>query len=166
MNDNKNNADELNKLFSGISDFSRIKTDKELHKTDEESMANHSHEYDKLLTAYTSFVEKTLETKRNMKKIFFNFSMIVMIISSIFVALSVILIFVGYFWFDINFKDCLLACITSITSFLTVFIVIPQIIAKYLFNSGEESIMKDIVSGIQEYDKTIRKKLNRKNLKK
>ncbi|MGN1480734.1 hypothetical protein [Porcipelethomonas sp.] len=161
MGNNKYNADEFVKMISHLSDISRVKNDKELHKTDEESMANHSHEYDRLLTAYTSFVEKTLKAKRKMKKTFFTFSMIVMIASSLFVAVSVILTFVGYFWLDINFKDCLLACATSATSFLTVFIVIPKIIAKYLFNSGEETIMKDIVSGIQEYDKTIREKLKK-----
>ncbi len=47
--------------------------------------------------------------------------------------------------------------IGTFVSFLTVFIVVPHTIAKYLFNTDEEKYMTDIIKSIQVHDAEIRK---------
>ena len=39
---------------------------------------------------------------------------------------------------------------------MTAFIVIPKIIAEYLFNTSDETNFTDIIKNMQEYDKSVR----------
>lgn len=126
-------------------------------------MKRHSINYDEILSDYTTHVNKTLKSKRIMKIIFFVISVSIMVLSIIF------LIWGGFFVAsqskseNFNIQDYLIPAISALTSFLTVFIIIPKIIAKYLFNSKEDSAMKDVIESIQNYDKNVRKELIKKN---
>ncbi len=139
----------------------RVKNDADLANIDRGSMKKHSGEYDKLLSAYTSHIEKTLNSKRNMKLWFYVISIIVMFLSTVILIICVIYTISSIHNSSLGFLDYIPSCVTALSSFLTVYIVIPKIIAKYLFNSHEENVMKDIVTSIQEYDKQIRKKLGK-----
>ena len=48
--------------------------------------------------------------------------------------------------------------IASVVSLLSAFMVIPKIIADYLYNSEEEKYLSEIIGKIQEYDSHIREK--------
>lgn len=63
--------------------------------------------------------------------------------------------------FDV--KNYIVPFITAISSFLTVFIVIPKIIAKYLFDNSEEAVMQKMITSIQDYDRFIRSNLFEEN---
>lgn len=139
----------------------RLANDEDLTNTDRGSMTKHSGEYDKLLSAYTSHIEKTLTSKRRMKFWFYLISIIVLIVSTLTLIICVIYTIDGINNSNLGLLDYIPSCATALLSFLTVYIVIPKIIAKYLFNSHEEDVMKDIVTSIQEYDKQIRKKLGK-----
>ena len=51
--------------------------------------------------------------------------------------------------------------IASTASFASVFIVLPKIIAQYLFNTSDERNMADIIKNMQEYDKSVRENMKR-----
>lgn len=52
--------------------------------------------------------------------------------------------------------------VTITISFAATFIVLPKIIAEYLFSTYDESNMADIIKNMQEYDKAVRENMNRK----
>lgn len=149
-------------LLNSLSSSIRVSNDDELlDARDKKSLKSHSYNYDNILSEYSSHVSKTLKTKRFMKLFFFWLSILVMIFCIVFIVGSVIVIF-SESKNNSNFsiEDYIIPSFTALSSFLTIFIVIPKIIAEYLFNSNEDSVMKDIVSSIQEYDKYIRKDLH------
>ncbi len=49
-----------------------------------------------------------------------------------------------------------------IVAFLSTFIVLPRIIASYLFNNKEEGYLVNIITYMQKYDKSVREKINEK----
>lgn len=141
----------------------RVNNDDELLEVrDKTSLKKHSRNYDSILNEYTSHVEKTLKNKRFMKMFFFWLSISVMILCVIFIICSVLFVIYEYKQnTDFNVQDYIIPVVTAISSFLTVFIIIPKIIAEYLFNSSEDAVMKDIVSIIQDYDKYVRDNLSK-----
>lgn len=50
---------------------------------------------------------------------------------------------------------------TGTVSFASVFIVLPKIIAEYLFNTSDEKNMVDIIKNMQEYDKSLRENIKK-----
>lgn len=60
--------------------------------------------------------------------------------------------------------DLLAALVPSLISLITSFIVIPKIIAKYLFNMKEEKSMIEIIKSLQTYDNELYKYTYNKEL--
>lgn len=148
-------------LVNALVDSFRVKDDEELLEArDQNSLKEHSKNYDSILLYYTSYVEKTLRSKRTMKKAFFWLSFGVMIICVLSVIALIIFTLFSSQKTDFDAANYIVPCSTAIASFLTVFIIIPKIIAEYLFNNNEESVMQNIVASIQEYDKYVRTNLS------
>lgn len=150
-------------LIKRLHSSEQIYTEKELARNDIKSLKSHTRGYDKILTSYVFHIEQSLKQKRGMKIVFFVISMIIMLscVGGVIVCICFIVHDTQSETFNIS--DYIIPAITAMTSFLTVYIIIPKIIAKYLFNSKEEHIMKDIVSNIQDYDKYIRNTLHEEN---
>jgi len=148
----------ITKNIANLKKESVVNNDKELSNSDINSMKNHNDFYDELLKNYVDNSKKALECKLKLKKIFFWLCMVILIISSICViAFPLIAIFCTSFNNDI--ANFITICVTSVISFLTSFLVLPKIIAEYLFNNEEEKNMVQIISSIQDYDKHIRNNL-------
>lgn len=146
-------------------DIKEVKADSDLellnilNKSDIHSITSHNTIYEDLLRVYLDSVEDNLVQKREMKDDFFKLSCRIMSTVTILMILSTFLPFIS-----ILFGECLsvAACvplISSLASFFAVFIIIPKIIAKHLFNDNDENIMTNIVKDIQKYDKYIRNAL-------
>lgn len=133
-----------------------------LQRSDYSNIAVHNDEFTELLKSYTSFVDETLKNKVEMKKRFFWLSFFTLIAVSTIMVGSIISVFWSSWQENFSIEDYILPVLTSLCSFLAAFIIIPKIIAKYLFNSKEEKVMKDIVNSIQQYDKDVRDDLNNK----
>lgn len=131
----------------------------ELYISDAQSIKSHNDDYSNLLKVYSEFIDETLSTKKKMKKCFFRFSFCVMVLVTIIMITLFIASLSAIISGDFELNDYILPSASSLVSFLTVFIIIPKVIAEYLFNSGEEDIMKDIVKNIQDYDNSIRDKM-------
>lgn len=134
--------------------------DRDLNMSDITSIKSHNKSYTDLLESYTEFISKTLNAKRKMKNCFYWLSFLVMAAFSIIIIAGIILLFRNAEVLKSDYRDYILPALTALSSFITVLIVIPKIIAEYLFNSSEENIMNEVVKNIQEYDKTVREKLN------
>lgn len=143
----------------------RVKSDDDLKKRDIDSLKKHTDDYDTILNSYSDHVSKTLKSKRIMKCVFFWLSFSIMSLFSLLIIACPILFLIKPTTGNARLLDYIVPAITALTSFLTVFIVIPKIIAKYLFNSNEDTVMKDVVSSIQKFDKYVRNGLRGKSKK-
>lgn len=150
----------LEDLLNRLSSDNKVENDsglnRDLREKDIDSLGNHINDYDNILRNYSNHVDKTLYHKRIMKICFFTMSILIVIACTVITIICIICLLCNIGDTNFNIIDYIIPTITSITSFLTVFIIIPKIIAKYLFNSKEDESMKEIISSIQEYDKYIR----------
>lgn len=162
---NTNLSDIRNTLINSLLSYNQIKNDEDLRQSDIGSLGRHICDYDNILRNYATHVDKTLKHKRIMKAIFFGLSVFTMFACIIIIGVCVIYLLSNICNQNFDILDYLAPSITAITSFLTVYIIIPKIIAKYLFNSKEDEVMKNIIASIQEYDKYIRDSLHNKNTK-
>ena len=60
---------------------------------------------------------------------------------------------------EIGYMEIITSIISSMVALITVFIVLPKIMTKYLFDTEEEKNIYSIVKQIQDYDKIIREDL-------
>lgn len=126
-----------------------------------DELFKHQEKYTKLLDSYVHNNVVNLHVKMIFKIIFFCFTIWIWYMMTDLFRLS----------YDIIFKtventqtsrdhvqiaiDLLIAVIPSLVSLITSFIIIPRVIAKYLFNRGEEQSMVDIIKNLQTYDNEI-----------
>lgn len=108
------------------------------------TIRNDSQKYSKILSSYENHIKKTLKFKRIYKHFVFWVSLSILIIT--FIAFFCISLFARSVFNDLNFT------VSSLISLVTIFIVIPQIISRYLFNKDEEKYMCEIVKNIQKHD--------------
>lgn len=141
------NPEDLTKQLEGTSPDS---TDDEFNAV--RNVNQHERRYTDILNAYADDLDSTLKKKRTYKTIIFWLSFFLLcLFPVVFVALIVIITF-----FSASFENItnwISVIVPVLISFLTVFIVIPQVITQYLFNAEEEKYMSDIIKHIQDYDK-------------
>lgn len=127
-----------------------------LNRSDIESIESHNLSYKSLLNVYLNSMGNNLIQKSKMKKSFFVISCIIMVSVCILEAIGILFPFVSVLLgYSLSAISCI-PLVSSLISFFTVFIIIPQIIAKHLFNDKDENIMTNIFKDIQDYDKYIR----------
>ncbi len=126
----------------------------DLLKQHGKNMDEHSKHYGNILSAYSKNVERTLSMKRKFKIIFFVFALASLLFTSVVFYLIVNKAFnyIGKGYSNFSIISTLLSAVISI---ITVYNVIPQIIAEYLFNKEEDKTMTDYVSKIQGYDSSL-----------
>lgn len=122
--------------------------DKDKINSDADFNAKQKHEedYTNILHAYTENLKDSLNIKSRYKKKIFWFSFCTLVGSVILVPLTIL------FTPKDDWFTYLSVLLPILTSFLTVFIVIPKIITEYLFNTDEEKYMSEIIKHIQNYD--------------
>ena len=128
-------------------------SDENLYSNDTKNMIEHGKLYTRLLDIYVKNAEITLETKRRHKEEFYHLCECILSITC-FIFFSVIFLMLT----EGIKSDDVSIIFGAFVSFLTVFVVIPRTIAKYLFNAEEEKYMTDIIQSVQNHDTQIRKK--------
>lgn len=122
------------------------------------SIKKHNRTYDKLLEIYTAHIERTLVLKSDLKKDFYE------LCKGILIYLILAYIGIGVIMFTCHLHGIIISDEkfkiffgSTFATFLTSFISIPIIIAKYLFYPEEEKRATEIVKNMQLHDKVIRK---------
>ena len=141
----------------------QIKTeDALLHRSDASSLSEHNEHYTALLRAYVEEFRENSQNKRKNKEDLFNIAKKLLI----FVPLGTFIFLIatlGLFALDkISIFESLPGLFTAIASLLGTYMVVPQMITKYLFNKKEEEHLAKIISKIQKYDRDIRN-ISKKN---
>ncbi len=104
--------------------------------------------FNKLLDAYIDAFSNKTDKQNRLKKPFFWIILVILILITIApIATSITLAVVGGLS-DIQYISVIVACFVEL---LTAFIVLPKIIAKYLFNLKEDKHFIKIVKTMQKY---------------
>ena len=122
---------------------------------DREYINANNKSFSNLLNTYVKNANRNLIAKLFFKIIFF--ATCVVILVGIFILLSKIT------WFclnnEVSTETLIVTMLNTIVSFLSAFIVLPRVIAEYLYNSDEEKNMTELIKNIQERDKSIRENM-------
>lgn len=152
------NKDDIEKYIAAIKEASSsIDFDKDFVEMDisfnkqASSKEDHENSYTTILTTYANNIEKTLKDKHDYKKWFFYVSLGILVLT--FLATFGILTVVAFRDLPVSCLEWVSIVAPATISFLTIFIIIPEIITKYLFNLEEEKYMYRIIKSIQDYDK-------------
>lgn len=121
-------------------------------------MNEHATQYTNLLKRYIKNSETSATQKKWFKNIFFVVAMLMLISSFILFAL-ISLSFSMKEWENIE-TTALTGLISALLGLLSLYIVIPEIIAKYLFNEKEDDNMTKIIESIQNYDEKVFNSMN------
>lgn len=122
------------------------------------SMNEHSREYTKLLEEYIKNSKKTSKQKKLFKNVFF-WVAIGTLFFSFFLFAGMCIYFSLQDFLKIQIED-LSGLISSLVGLLSLYIIIPKIIAEYLFNVKEDKHMAKIVKSVQKYDSKVFANMN------
>lgn len=121
-------------------------------------MNEHATEYTELLKAYIENSKNSANQKKWFKSVFFVVSIIILL-SSFFVFVAISIVLSGKKWENMEIT-ALSGLISSLVGLLSLYLVIPKIIARYLFNQEEDKHMTKIVESIQLYDEKVFNSMN------
>ena len=106
--------------------------------------------YNSILSDYQKSIRCTLRSKNVYKAITFGVSILILL----FITITMVVMVLKYGSYErIAWLQII---IPLLVSFLTVFIVIPQIITNYLFDKNEEAHMTDLLKALIDYDIKMR----------
>lgn len=137
--------------------YSDVKSDEELQKDDRFRMKERNGKYSELLDAYTKNAKRVL-----LIKVIFR---IVFLLVSVGALIGTFTVFCITIWCILTKKveaayiETIVSILSAMVSMVTVFIVLPKIMTKYLFDIEEEKNMYNVVKQIQDYDQVIRENL-------
>lgn len=118
-----------------------------------QSMLEHSGKYTDILDIFITNSRETSEQKLRFKKHFFYFSIFSLgFVTLLFIVLSIFIFATGTNETNVGALSTLG---TTFVSLLSMYIIIPKIIAKYLFNRKEDKNMITIIKSIQNYDERV-----------
>ncbi len=146
--------DVLNKIGKKYSNYN---SDEELQRDDRLRMKERNEKYSEILSLYTSDVKKVLWTKFIFRIIFLVVSLAALI--GTFAVFCVVLWWLIHKNVNVGYLETIVSVLSSMVSMVTVFIVLPKIMTKYLFDTEEEKNIYNVVKQIQDYDQVIRSNL-------
>lgn len=111
--------------------------------------------FNQFLENYTNEYKSKSEQKRKLKDIFF---VVILSILGIIVVGSMILLIV-LLNLKLNISNIIITLISTSAEIITSLLILPKIIAEYLFDKEEEQHLNEIIGKMQEYN------LNSKNIK-
>ncbi len=114
---------------------------------DDKGLKARSDMYNHILSDYRDSIHNTLKSKHVYKIVTY------IIVSSILVAITASTIVLLFMYSKFDSVEWIAVAVPMMISFLTTFIVIPKIIAGYLFDKDEEKHMTDLLKILIEYDK-------------
>lgn len=127
-----------------------------LHKSDTSNLSEHNEQYTTLLKAYVKYFELNSENKSKNKEDLFKIAKYLLLGVPICTAIVIFVTLILLACEKVEALGTLPGLITALVSLIGTFMVVPQMIAEYLFNKEEEKHLAEIISKIQEYDRDIR----------
>ena len=129
--------------------------DRAVPRSDNSSLVKHNDQYTKLLQIYVRYARSTIKTKQRYKHQFYK--LITRLLWAIVIMTLLTVFYAVLLYGDKEMSQNLLTTlIAGGASLITAIIVLPQTIAKYLFNPEEEKVLSEIIKNVQKYDMCVR----------
>lgn len=144
--------DEIGVALSCLSDAERIRDEETLDDNKYLNEANKG--FSKLLIHYVNRVESSFDDNKPRKKEYYDLFRQIFIVSYVVFVLSLIVCLILY----IIFRDAILfmLLLPPLIELLSTTIIIPRIIAQYLFNTDEDRNLSNIISKLEKYYEDVR----------
>ena len=142
-------SNQMDEDIDSLVEYSKAISPQKYFQDDEMYTNERDRLFNQFLNVFTQNYQKTSKAKHRMKIFFFAFIMAVFIAFA--AAPLVLLIFVVIK--QLSSVSILVAVIASFAEFLGAIIILPKIIAEYLFNKQEEDSITQIIQTMQEYNK-------------
>ena len=126
----------------------------ELQKNDIEGLKKRSQHISKLYESYVEYYKNKCDLNIKLKQSFFNFFMI--FLAFIIIAIPIIILIISLIC-DLYDDELIAIVASSAASIITAIIIIPKIIAKYLFSTDEDTVISELLKEIQNNDIETRK---------
>ncbi|MGN1153686.1 MAG: hypothetical protein ACI4S3_06625 [Candidatus Gastranaerophilaceae bacterium] len=126
-----------------------IVNDDNFNKNLENNIKSNNEKYNEILNTYSKNLAITLKNKRIHKNIMFGVVTVLIVAIPIFFIIACYCIIING---NNNISEIIIKILPEFISFLTIFIVLPKIISKYLFNTKEERYMVEIIKNMQNHD--------------
>lgn len=140
--------------LQNLNNFTNISNDDQLKNSDCKNMMGRNNDYSDMLKYYTKHTKRVLYLKFIFRCIFLGISICIIVASMI--MFRHVLYSAVNGGIDSSKIESMVPLLSSLVSFITVFIVLPKIMTQYLFDKEEEKNMYNLVKQIQEYDQKIR----------
>lgn len=127
-------------------------TDDQLNESDTEHLTRHNEQFSDLLCSYVNNYKESCKSKLKDRKWLFWVSVALMCIITIVTVITIIWSLMIIKDNRGNTMDVLPQVVGSVVSLISAILVIPKIIAGYLYNMDEEKYLADIIGKIQDYD--------------
>lgn len=141
-------------VFSGFEkastsplDDKQLRLDYQRHAADAVNIRDEH--FNALLKAFQSDYSSRSSDKRIMKRIFFGIASTLLVLMVISIFLLPVLLLVLELLSPVTY---IVSIITSLASIITAFIILPEIIAKYLFDPKEDENFIELIKNMQEYN--------------
>ena len=149
-----------NLIFNSVGSLKdeKLLANDDLTYSDNVHLSKHNEEFSELLFEYVENYKKACKIKLSARKKMFCASVVILLMTTFTVVGAVIW---GCVFITMNKGDItavLPTIVGAVVSLVSAFMVIPQIIANYFYNSDEEKYLSDIIGKIQDYDSRIREK--------
>lgn len=113
---------------------------------DEGGLTERSNIYNAILTDYRDYIHSTLKAKKVYKILTY------IIVSTILISITATTIVLFFMYSRLGMLEWLAVVIPVLVSFMTTFIILPQIITNYVFDKDEETHMSNVLKLLIDYD--------------
>ena len=133
----------------------KVKNDKRLDNINDDKYLDKTNKgFSKLLEHYVFKVQDTYEKNQDRKNEFYELFKNILVYSYIFLAITLVVCVLIYL--IIGEAIIITAIIPPFFESLSVTIIIPKIIAEYLFNTEEEKNLSEVINNIQKHNDSVR----------
>lgn len=151
ITDNNDNINDLQNNSSFLENYQKLN----YNDSQNNQIIRREKLFNQFLENYTNEYKNKSEQKRKLKDIFF---VVILSILGIIVVGSMILLIV-LLNLKLNISNIIITLISTSAEIITSLLILPKIIAEYLFDKEEEQHLNEIIGKMQEYN------LNSKNIK-
>lgn len=151
ITDNNDNINDLQNNSSFLENYQKLN----YNDSQNDQIIKREKLFNQFLENYTNEYKNKSEQKRKLKDIFF---VVILSILGVIVVGSMILLIV-LLNLKLNISNIIITLISTSAEIITSLLILPKIIAEYLFDKEEEQHLNEIIGKMQEYN------LNSKNIK-
>lgn len=132
----------------------------DFEEQDKSALKIRNKHYNNLLNHYVNHIDKSLSFKQENREIVFK----LFIWAFIVILLTISCLIFGILWYgEMSKIQSVSVIITALATLITTLFIIPTKISEFIYNPNEDTQIGEVIKNLQEYDKSLRENLYKKN---